>query len=135
MTGNVVAEPGHAKRGTLTYYTSSDFYLRRSISLFSYFGRRQLLACNHAISLPTFTHLNATSFNSTGQMPVLQQKTYSYKIKSWDRGALHKSSSATMHFINNGLCIYRALSPAFSALNPENALNPRTLIPGTTVFW
>ena len=35
---------------------------------------------------------------------------------------------------NSVLCTDQALSPAFSALNPGSALNPRTLNPGTTVF-
>ena len=35
---------------------------------------------------------------------------------------------------NSVLCTDQAPSPAFSALNPGSALNPRTLNPGTTVF-
>ena len=34
---------------------------------------------------------------------------------------------------NSVLCTDQALSPAFSALNPGSALNPRTLNPGATV--
>ena len=35
---------------------------------------------------------------------------------------------------NSVLCTDQAPSPAFSALNPGSALNPRTLNPGTTVY-
>ena len=35
---------------------------------------------------------------------------------------------------NSVLCTDQAPSPAFSALNPGSALNPRTLNPGTTVL-
>ena len=35
---------------------------------------------------------------------------------------------------NRALCTDQAPSPAFSALNPGSALNPRTLNPGTTVL-
>ena len=34
---------------------------------------------------------------------------------------------------NSVLCTDQAPSPAFGALNPGSALNPRTLNPGTTV--
>ena len=36
--------------------------------------------------------------------------------------------------LNSVLCTDQAPSPAFSALNPGSAQNPRTLNPGTTVF-
>ena len=46
-------------------------------------------------------------------------------LKGWEIGALNP---------NSVLCTDQAPSPAFSALNPGSALNPRTLNPGTTVF-
>ena len=63
---------------------------------------------------------NCSLWNS----PSLKVKIQDFLIKSWERCALNP---------NSVLCTEQAQSQGFSALNPESALNPRTLNPGTTV--
>ena len=60
-----------------------------------------------------------------------ENSTFLLKIKAilsqkgQERGALNP---------NTVLCTDQALSPAFCALNPGSALNPRMLNPGTNVY-
>ena len=67
--------------------------------------------------------LSVVSCKITQKTQFVPKKSSHHLTKSAKIGALNPKSV---------LCTDQALSPAFCALNPGSALNPRTLNPGTT---
>ena len=64
---------------------------------------------------------------------TLQNQAKNPKNSKFQRICLNQELKIGALNPNSVLCTDQAPSPAFSALNPGSALNPRTLNPGTTV--